>query len=335
MDGADPGSFPTDYDPATHSIGLCRAARDDLARAPFLDGRFTEGRRALERVSAATPVSDTTPSLGFVLHTAFCGSTLLTRCLDAPGVNLSLREPNVLMDLANAARTRPASEQPRVREALDAALGRLAQSRTDAEAVLVKPTNAATAIYPLLAAARPDARFVLLHSGLRPFLVSVIKKGEQGRHFVRTLYNIFGLDGSGLSRIPQRQAMTFTDLQVAALVWRHQIEALDALREQTGGARTLVLDGDDFIRDPHRHLPALRDFLKLGFSDDDLAAIAGGELFQRNAKFDDERYDAGVREAEARGIETGWAETLDLICGWAAGLVLDRRVGPPLIAAPA
>jgi hypothetical protein len=331
----DPVSFPTDYDAATHSFGLCRVTRDDLVRAPFLDGRFTEGRPPLERVSATAPTPNTTPSLGFVLHTAFCGSTLLTRCLDAPGVNLSLREPNVLMDLANAVRTRPAAEQSRVREALDAALGRLAQPYADAEAVLIKPTNAATAVYPLIASARAGARFVLLHSGLRSFLVSVIKKGEQGRHFVRTLYNIFGLDGTGVSRIPARQAMTFTDLQVAALVWRHQIEALDSLCEQAGGARTLVLDGEDFIRDPRRHLPRLRDFLGLAFSDDDLAAIAAGDLFQRNAKFDDERYDAGVREEEARGIEDAWAGTLDLICGWAAGLVLDRRVGSPLITAPA
>lgn len=328
IDPADPGCFPSSYDASSDSVRFHRVQRDDLARAAFLDARLTAPLGELGPLPAGDLPEPAGAPPHFVLHTAFCCSTLLARCLDAPGINLSLREPGILMDLANALRTAPPEGQQRIRTTCRRVLGLLARPFADAESVLIKPTNAITSLYPLLPRLLPSSRFVLLHSGLRAFLVSVIKKGEQGRHFVRTLYNIFALDGTGLSRLPQRQAMTFTDLQVAALVWRHQIEALQGVLEDAAAPRSIVLDGDAFLADPLAHLRRVRDGLGLGIPDAELAAIASGPLFQRNAKFDDQAYDSGARDAEARDIEAVWGDTLDLICQWAGSLELDRAVAP-------
>jgi len=330
-DVTDPGCFPTAFDPATHTIRFCRVGRADLVEAPFLDRRLTDRLPALGSIGADAAIAEQARAPDFVLHTAFCGSTLLARSLDVRGINVSLREPNVLMDLANAVRIRPPAEQARIRRALGNALALLARPFESDEHVLIKPTNSATSLYLPICEALPTARFVLLHSSLRAFLVSVIKKGEEGRHFVRTLYNIFALDGTGLGRIPQRQAMAFTDLQVAALVWRHQIETLEALRERVGATRALTLDGDAFIANPGRHLRRVRDFLGMALGDDEVDEIARSGLFRRNAKFESEEYDAGVRESESREIEGAWGTTLDLITRWGRGLVLDRPVAAPLI----
>jgi len=39
----------------------------------------------------------------FIFHTAFC-ATFLSRCLDVEGVSINLREPQILLDAANAKR---------------------------------------------------------------------------------------------------------------------------------------------------------------------------------------------------------------------------------------
>ncbi|HSG88862.1 MAG TPA: hypothetical protein VLA56_06600 [Pseudomonadales bacterium] len=329
----DPTFFPAAFDATAGTLSFCRAERRTLSEAAFLDDRFVAGAESLGAIAAATlsgrAAADTTPAApAFVLHTAFCCSTLISRCLDLPGINLSLREPGVLMDLANALRMVPPERRPAVREALAVTVGLLARGHAPGERILVKPTNAATSLYASLLEVAPDARAVLLFSGLRAFLVSVLKKGEAGRHFVRALYNIFALDGTGLSRIPARQAMAFTDLQVAALVWRHQVESFQGLLDALPGERLHVLDGDRFLADPRAALGALCGFLRLDVDDETLDAVATGPALARDAKFDDQAFDVGTRRSEARAVESRWGTELDLICGWAGPLVLDRPVDP-------
>src|SRR5690242_9723828 len=49
--------------------------------------------------------ADRDRKVNFILHTSFCCSTLLAKCLDIDGVSITLREPGILMQLANYKRT--------------------------------------------------------------------------------------------------------------------------------------------------------------------------------------------------------------------------------------
>jgi hypothetical protein len=327
----DPRVFPAGFDAASGKLSFCRADRAALSGAAFLDERFVADAESLGAVDAQALVgvleqSQAVAAPDFILHTAFCCSTLISRCLDLPGINLALREPGVLMDLANALRMAAPPARAPLSRVLVTTLGLLARPHASGERVLLKPTNAATSLYAGALEAVPSARAVLLYSSLRAFLISVLKKGEKGRHFVRTLYNIFCLDGGGLSRLPARQAMTFTDLQVAALVWRHQIECFQALLETTAPERLLTLDGDRFLAEPRAVLGELCGFFGLPVDGPGLDAVAEGPLLARNAKFEGQDFDLGTRQSEAREMESRWGAELDLICGWAASLQLDRAV---------
>lgn len=318
----DPAAFPASYDVASHRIACVRADRTLLLHAAFLDERLTAA------AMGAWPVADIRApevrSADLILHTAFCCSTLLSRCLTVDGVSLALREPGILMDVANALRTVHAERRAPMLAALECAMALLARPHAPGERVFVKPTNAAAILnLPLLE--RADRRAVLLFSRLRAFLISVLKKGEAGRHFVRTLYNIFALDGTGLGRIPARQAMTFTDLQVAALVWRHQVEQFQHLLELFP-TRVRLLDGDRFLAAPAATLRVQRDFLGLEIDDAVIDAIAASDLLTRDAKEGGRDFDAGTRSDEAREVERRFGSELDLIGAWAARLVLDRDI---------
>ncbi len=331
---ADPGCFPSSYDAGRACFELRRADRVALSAAPFLDQRFTAARPVVGRLPLAGLLAPEppTPPL-YVFHTAFCCSTLLCRCLDHPGLCLTLKDSGLVMDLANALRTAgdPAGAR-RAREALIQGVRLLARPHSPGERVLIKPPNAAAVAHGPLLEAAPGSRAVLLFSSLRSFMVSILKKGEQGRAFVRTLYNIFTLDGTGLAAIPSRQAMTFTDMQVMALVWRHQMESYAGLLERYGRARLTVLDCERLLDDPAATLKLLRGRLVLDLPDAAIDATVAGEVLRRNAKFEGSDYDARARREEAAEVEAAWAADLDRIVGWAGNVVLDRPLRGDLAA---
>ena len=186
--------------------------------------------------------------------------------------------------------------------------------------VLVKPTNAANNLLPDWQVR--EARVLLMHAELEDFLVSVLKKGEACKSFVRTQYNVFSLDGTGLSRIPQRQAMTFTDLQVATLVWRHQLEGFFLAMRR--GAEDL-LDAA-FLAAPEVELLRAAGALGLPHTKEDIAVTLREGVLGRDVKDENHALDASSRAVVASKIREQNADALSQIKGWAAQLRLDGDV---------
>ena len=110
----------------------------------------------------------------FIFHTAFCASTFLSRCLDVDGFSVSLREPQILLDAANAkrlqwkSRTTPLnySHMPKL------ALSLLQKHATPNERLLIKPINSVNNIIPELLQITGSAKSLLLYTDARNFLLS-------------------------------------------------------------------------------------------------------------------------------------------------------------------
>jgi hypothetical protein len=334
---ADPSWLPDGYDPARDVVRFARVDREALKREAFLDGRMAasvqeRAEAPFAEVAATVERSSPPPPPAFLFHSSFCCSTLLARALDAPGRTLALKEPNVLLDLANALRVqeRFRRDVAQFDRAVGVVFSLLARPHAEGERVLVKPTNTASTL--LAFALKRGARCLLLYGGLRDFLISILKKGEEGRSFVRGQYNIFALDGGGLSAIPARQAMTFTDLQVATIVWRHQVEQFHRALA-SGDGRLVSLDFRILLAEPARTLKGAARHLELGIPDASLDAVAKGEIFARDAKFSDRAYDTSARTRDEAALEERWAAELDLMETWAKGLHLgvDARLPLPRV----
>tara|TARA_R110002072_G_scaffold3901_17_gene27989 strand:+ start:794 stop:1819 length:1026 start_codon:yes stop_codon:yes gene_type:complete len=327
---ADPLWFPDAHDANSHTLRLSRISRKALAEEAFLDDRWDRAGAA----QAAHPVSDfaglAAPKRAprFIWHTAFCGSTLLARCLDKPGTNLSLREPAVLMSLANMKRTQG-------REALQRELGPvlalLARPFVRREHVTIKPTNTVNNLIADVAALLPDARHLLLYSDLRAFLLSIAKKGEPGRAFARQLFTIFAMDGHPIAQTQPRELLKLSDLQIAALVWHMQIASfLDAAR--SGGPEHFAsLDGDRFLHAPEPALIAVDNFLDLGLGAEQAHLMASGPMFERDSKDPSQTYSAERRAEEAERTAASIGPALDAIIEWSYGLfpASPRAAGMP------
>ncbi len=321
-----PAWFPVLVDASRAELGFLASSREALAAAPFLDQRFTAGRAPRRRPLAALAPCAPATAPAFVFHTAFCCSTLLATALDAPGVTLSLKEPDVLMQLANLRRVAPAwrDDDERFAALVRTVCGLLGRRFAAEECVLVKPTNAANLLLPWVVA--EGAPVLLLHADLKAFLVSVLKKGEAGRWFVRHLFNILRLDRPDIAGWPERERMLLTDLQVAALVWQMQVEQFEAVLNGGAGplaadaTRVRTLDAAAFLAEPRAVLGAVSAHLGLGHAPALLDAAVRGPAFSRHAKFADVDYDASQRAAEQAEIEAQHGEALAVTLEWARRL---------------
>ncbi len=326
----DPEWFPTALSQDYQSIAFGNTTRTALSSEAFLDQRMSASIRGHQQmplrdvINASQDIRGTLPS--FVFHSAFCCSTLLARALDVSGKCLALKEPDILMGLANALRMQKGSPENATR--VDAVTSLLSRRFDNAESVLIKPTNSANNLLPRML--ERGAPVLLLYGDLRSFLISVLKKGEACKAFIRTQYNIFTLDEPGVGGIPARQAMTFTDLQVAALVWRHQLEAFQ--RELVGrpDASVASLDFRHLVDRPAATVTAVAQHLRLPLSAEDVEQVTTGSVFARNAKFGDQAYDAEQRSKDESAVADQHSDALDDVEAWAATLNLGFDFELPL-----
>ncbi|MFT4824117.1 MAG: hypothetical protein ACI9DH_000089 [Halioglobus sp.] len=330
----DPAWFPAALDTKVGTISFARISRDALSKEAFLDQRMDGSVTARETVSLndvmAAVAGQAHKPPAFVFHSAFCCSTLLASALDASGAVLSLKEPNILMDLANAFRVDGQARQSRqYGETLAQTIFTLLATSSDSnENILIKPTNTANNLLPF--AIKSGAPVLLLYGSLRSFLVSVLKKGEACKSFVRGQYNIFALDGEGLAAIPQRQAVAFTDLQAAAIVWRHQLELFQRAIAATPREQVACLDFKHLTATPVPILQAVTRHLNLPHTNAELESIANGPVFRRNAKFIGQVFSPEQVDQDVRMIEERYGQTLDLIESWANRTNLGTELAKPL-----
>ncbi len=324
----DPAWFPHALDANRRLLALARIDRSGLSNEPFLDQRMQKSvtgsmTAPFDALASAAPAN---PPPSFIFHTAFCCSTLMAKALDSNGAVLGLKEPNVLMDAANVLRMANGAGVENARKTVSATVNLLARPHQAGERILIKPTNTANNIAPLIVAS--GAPVIFLYGDLRGFLLSVLKKGEACKAFTRKQYTIFALDKEGVASIPERQALGFTDLQIAALVWRHQMELFTRILS-SGAANVRSLYFRDLLKNPQAVLKAAAAHLKLDLTDTMLTGNVAA-VFSKNSKFEDQEYTPEERSRDESSLESRHRTELDMIEGWARQVKLAADVGDRL-----
>jgi hypothetical protein len=298
---ADPRWLLEGYDPAARKLRFVHAAREDFVAAPFLAQGFWNAmngfpqRLVAEReLAAILPQDAPRPRVNFIWHTAFCCSTLIANALDSAGKNLSLKEPGVVLTLADARRANAVGRAVSSRFP-ELVFRLLARPIFAGEQVTIKPTNfSGSAMRDALALT--EGKHLLLYSDCRSFLISVLKKGEYGRRTVRELYAKIVGDGNPGVRWPQDKVFAMTDMQIAAVAWHMQIAEFRRRWPALAEGRGASLDCDAYLAEPVETLMALDDFFGLGLGRahfEDAMAKAG-----RHAKDGDVKFSADDRKRE-------------------------------------
>ncbi len=290
---------------------------------PFLTDELLGADLPLHEVAISDCLRDAMPGKPcFLLHSAFCGSTMLVRALDVPGVAMGLSEPVILNDLVGFRRRgAPPREVARL---ADAATRLLARPFEPGEAVVIKPSTVVNPLARLLLALRPEAPCVVLYAPLETFLLSVARKGLECRLWARELFEGYLQEGFAEFGYSGGELFRQSDLQIAALGWLAQHHQFATLAEEFG-SRVATLDAERLAGDSLAALEAVARHYGLTL---DCVAVAAGTAFSRHSK-SGSQYGSEARRADYTAAREAYGDEIAKVMVWAnavadsAGIALE------------
>lgn len=287
---ADPEIFPHQLDLVADRVLLVRLPLARQREASFLDERAlapqTEGAwfswPAFE--AAAARAGPGAPA--YLFHHGHCGSTLVSRLLEAAAGMRALREPLPLRVFAldRAEEGEGTALLPSAERARRLAYFERLWARGGA---VVKATSMATGLVDEVAPTAPAAFIAIAARDSLAALLGGANAIADLRGFAqmrRRRWRAFDPDGFALSALSPGE--------VAGLSWLVETASAAAARRPL-----LDLDFDDFLADPAAGLARLAGHLKLGLDETRLAGALAGPDLKRYAKAPEHPFDAGARRA--------------------------------------
>lgn len=340
----DPSLFINRIDLRENSVEFIKAARADIAAESFLDDHPQRTRgiwenrvnAPLAELLAAAARRDLPAPHGFIFPTAMCGSTLVARCLEAPGVSFAIKEPQAIGDLANARRLGETKNLSREQwnELVRFVGSMLSKAAPPGEKTIIKISNKINVMAGDLCRAFPEAKALLLYSDLQPFMLSMLKRGQPSWEYCRNLLKMLFLDAGGANRQTLWGALDYTDLQIAPLVWHLQFDALSKFQQQAPLNKVKSLDCENFFQQPKETLSKIAGFFDVSLSDSEMNAIVRREVYGRHAKDASRAFNPEARTAEHSAAKKQFARELEFVDAFCRNVRPDitgpRRLANPL-----
>lgn len=310
----DPEWLPSHWDRSAHTIQFVHAPRERHGELTFLADEYLGPAHLptttlpLAGLLAAPELRSPAPN--FIFHSAFCCSTLLARALDIPGTAMALKEPQILNELADAARAGALNA-----EMFALVMSLLSRRSAPEERVIIKPSNVVNVLAPALMNGNPQSRAIFLYAPLRRFLVSVAGKGLWGRRWARRLY-VQLLGDTGLKfGFAEAEQFELSDLQVAALAWlMHHVQGAALLGQFPGRVRTL--DSEAFLAKCPDTLAALAEHFELDLNREQAGIIATGPVFATHSKEVGRKFDPEESLAPRASVAV-IDEEIEMVATWA------------------
>jgi hypothetical protein len=320
----DPAWLPSHYEARDDTFLFAHLPKETQRKLVFIDRRF------LDQIEKSAParlrdlplaeVRKAARPAHYVFHTAFCCSTLLARALDAPGVSMGLKEPAVLVSLSDPALPRRPGGGV---DPLDLALDLLSRPLAKGETQIIKPSNTANTIAARILELKPEAKAIVLYSGLEAYLRATARMGATGRLFNRQIFAKFARVIPIRQQFSVQDLLLQTDLQIAAQVWMMQVAFLSTVISRFGPTRVRTLHCDTLLARKAEALTRLGRFFELNADAARWAEIASGPVFKRHAKrIGDEPFDPSANA----NADTVHAPEIAAILPWAEALAAHCAV---------
>lgn len=318
-------------DETTEKGLVIEADREFYRQAIFLDQRALS-----EKVNGAwipleglkqrvLSVQDPPAKAYFIFHIGHCGSTLISRLLEAAGGNLALREPLVLRTLSELLQAAEAGtgvlKADAVARQIEFHARLLSRTFEAAEVAIIKATSFTSNLGPALLALNPANRAVLMAMSAEAYVATMLGAGEYAAElqgFASARYKTLAAHLGPL----EFELSELSLGRLAGLTWLSELMKLQAIAAGAPG-QSHFLDFDAFLAEPRSSLEELCSFLSLAFDDQALDRLMESPVLSQYSKAPDHPFDAAARQAriaEAKAkvggdIEEGLAFIAELTGG--------------------
>ncbi len=267
--------------------------------------RVTSALDFLRRTGARTPWHRT----GFIFHTAFCGSTLMSQLLATAYRSLPLREPDALGNLMYLvkSKTTPESEKSAWMNTVFHILSRRYDENTP---VVIKANDYANALISPLLSWRREIRVLFMYTPLAEFVTGCLK-AENRKTWVQDRVRIVRAIGGETLSIPDSLVIGEEDYaEMAAVYWSYNIAAyLESLRGRESQLRSLEFS--DMLADPESTVLAAARLFELPPSPDISLKSAIESHLKVYSKNSDFSYSPQQRKNEIARLCTKFAPEIE------------------------
>lgn len=306
------------FNPRERKLHFLRVDDATIERCVFLDQRVLDFSKtiafALAEVHARMPRAEDRAPPALVLHTAFCCSTLLGRCLPLPHRAQVLRELTVYAGLP-AAKEHPSNDLDAHEWSMLIECVAWLSSRTFADGArsINKPTNLALPAAADLLATHEHARAVLIYSDLPDFIVSNSKKGAESRPRLVTMYRALDPRARFAAKHLPEGLDALDHLQIAALIWHAEMAIVASLR---GNAKLRGLDAQDFLAEPAPTVAQAQRWFGIEPDAEATAARLAVELGRHAKDEGGAAFDAAKRKREEQIARQYFGAHVDAALAW-------------------
>ncbi len=344
-----PALFVRQFDFQRRAALLVPMTRQTYRDSTFLDQRTQAAGEAGVTVpirTLATLANRHAPParpVNYLFHTALCGSTLISRCLDLPGKSFALKEPGPLHQIACIHRDRPAGRPIPVRvddATLDQALGLsvtlLARTWEPGELPLIKPSDTCANLIAPLTATNTNTRAILLYHRIDDFAVAMLK-ADSRRSYLRGMIPRAAADLRDVTALAAIDPAPLSDAEAAAYVWLSLMHMyLDASRADHQNTRTL--DASVFFASPGPTLAAIARHYRLNLAQREIDKIIRGPGFLADSKDPTKPFDREAYDAQRRAHKDGLSGEIAAARAWldthAGAIALPDSLPSPLEVTP-
>lgn len=326
-----PNFYPLGVDFAKRVVSFARMSRDDYRNAAFLDFFARKNGYRLYSVNLddlllhqdSLPTKPSNNPVHYILHSAFCCSTLLARYVELIPNCFILKEPTFLSQAAFGYRPSltipdPTSEiasRHNWLQTLRLCVGLFARTFSPGEVVIIKTTDLCNLIGDDLLMLDDRSRIASLSTGLRAFILSVLKL-QRRRSWVCQRLVCAKRNAGAFPILATLDLTELADAEAAACLWLYY-KILSRDLGAKWGTRVTNLVGEQVAETPTQTLGAIVKAFQLPVETNQLTKLlADSSVGSRYSKNVYREYDSNSRRSELTQLEIRFGKEADEGIRW-------------------
>lgn len=249
----------------------------------------------------------------FVLHTAYCCSTLLARYFELVPSFFVLKEPQLLTQFALMANR----SFPRWDEGFRLCLRLLTRTYESGEAAIIKANVPCNLLGQRLLNLDDSSTITFVMTPLKQFMLGALKtqlRRNRVRYWARNMVDmkrIFPQSGH------DSEFTDLTDSQAAVCVWLFNRYLCQQLESGPNRSRVFVVDGGQLAEKPDQFLPPILGRCGFSIDNSELTRLVDHPSVRLHAKTLSKPYDAAMRRQEITKLETLFGQEAQTAIEWA------------------